>query len=508
MSGDALGVVIGWTAVHYLWIGLLLGAMVYLSRTLLAAATPRCRIRTLSVGLYLLGATPIALGWFLFQQLQSPPPDLSGDALGGAALPSVTAAGTSVAGTPTPDARPPGPMLSPAAARLVHQTVPVVWVIGALLLTGVVGIGLWRVRQWRRRLASTVEEAWPLQELLRELHWSRKVGLRICSRAHQPWVCGVWQPWIVIPATTPDLSRRQREMVLLHELHHVDQRDNLRNLLHRTLEALLFFQPAVWCTTRWIREEQEKASDDFVLAHRSAPADYAEALLSFTSVRNHPPLAAALGSPRVSARIRRILAEGESPMRRSHRFLALSGLVGASLLLCAMVPQARPAVMDDDDAVPSVCKKAMRSSPTTTCMSCHLPAVPVAHPRGARLWNLKAHDLAACAKCHVIDQSWAQRLWQGPVSVQDCTACHVEPWVTQTRKASQKTRCTDCHTGVPDQPSPHSIDVQAWRMTSPHKAPSFFDHRSKRVPAPSMCPGCAPPKKAKEKVRKKKRTVL
>jgi len=69
-------------------------------------------------------------------------------------------------------------------------------------------------------------------------------------------------------------------MVLLHELAHVRRWDNLVNFLQRIVESLLFFHPAVWWVSRWLRRDREECCDAVVVAHTAKPQAYAELLVA------------------------------------------------------------------------------------------------------------------------------------------------------------------------------------------------------------------------------------
>ena len=63
--------------------------------------------------------------------------------------------------------------------------------------------------------------------------------------------------------------------VLAHELAHVRRYDHLVNLCQMLVEALLFFNPAVWWLSRQIRIEREACCDAAAIAASGGPHDYA-----------------------------------------------------------------------------------------------------------------------------------------------------------------------------------------------------------------------------------------
>lgn len=135
---------------------------------------------------------------------------------------------------------------------------------------------------------------------------------------------GIVRPVILLPAAlAAELSPGQLEMILVHELAHVRRWDNLVNLLQRVVESALFFQPAVWVVSAWVRQEREHCCDDAVLAAGTVDrAAYAETLIGIHQWRSGWAVAAsAAGGGNLVARIRRIMTRRDS-MRVSRACVA------------------------------------------------------------------------------------------------------------------------------------------------------------------------------------------
>ena len=89
---------------------------------------------------------------------------------------------------------------------------------------------------------------------------------------------GIARPLIVLPsALVTGWSPEQVELAL-HELAHVRRWDNLVNLLQRVVESALFFHPAVWVLSGWVRREREHCCDQIVVQHTGRALDYAGAV--------------------------------------------------------------------------------------------------------------------------------------------------------------------------------------------------------------------------------------
>jgi hypothetical protein len=67
--------------------------------------------------------------------------------------------------------------------------------------------------------------------------------------------------------------------ILIHELTHLQRRDDWTNLLQKMVRAIFFFHPAVWWIDAQLSLEREMACDDTVLAITGNPRAYAGCLI-------------------------------------------------------------------------------------------------------------------------------------------------------------------------------------------------------------------------------------
>jgi beta-lactamase regulating signal transducer with metallopeptidase domain len=108
-------------------------------------------------------------------------------------------------------------------------------------------------------------------------------GIVICrsSAVRVPTVIGFFRPAILIPDwALQDLSTGELKVVLLHEIAHLERRDDWTNLAQKLIRTVFFFHPAVWWIERRLNIEREMACDDAVLAKTANPEAYAECLVS------------------------------------------------------------------------------------------------------------------------------------------------------------------------------------------------------------------------------------
>jgi hypothetical protein len=198
----------------------------------------------------------------------------------------------------------------------------------ALLAAGLVGAD--RLRRRSRPLADG-ELAGMARRLADTLGIVRPVALGVCDRLAAPILLGVVRPLVLLPAAVAGWSPEQIEMALLHELAHVRRLDNLVNLVQRVIESLLFFHPAVWWISGWVRLEREHCCDRLVVARTGRARPYAELLAELALYRDRPGRAAvAMAESPVVARIRCILNMEDHLMPLSRPVIALAAVVLAA----------------------------------------------------------------------------------------------------------------------------------------------------------------------------------
>jgi beta-lactamase regulating signal transducer with metallopeptidase domain len=198
------------------------------------------------------------------------------------------------------------------------------WALVAVVGLIRVGVGFWHLHRLRKNCVHVdVPTLDPLlQKTLEECESSRSVTLCASDDLRVPTAIGFSKPLVVIPSwTMRELSALELNAILLHELAHLQRRDDWTNLIQKILGALLFFHPAVWWIEKKLALEREMACDDLVLAQTASPQAYAECLVSLAEkslLRRGLALAqAAVGRLRqVSLRVAQILDSNRSRATR------------------------------------------------------------------------------------------------------------------------------------------------------------------------------------------------
>jgi len=296
---------VAWTLLHFLWQGAALAALAAAAMAFCRHAAARYAI-ALSV-LVLMLATPIATV-VVFSQNQSHD-DSASAAVGGAPL-SIELAGNHAAGAVD--------SLAPRVRRNLSSWNSFPWLVEAWLA----GVAFFSLRsaggfllleRQRRKLSTNVNAR--VLEMCHTLQ--RRLGLKWAIRycegegLQAPAVIGWFRPVVFLPLRAlTGLSQEQLELVVAHELAHIQRLDPFVNVFQVVAEALLFYHPAVWWLNRRVRAEREHCCDDVAISLCGNAVEYARALTLMEEWRSLPVLAMAANRGPLTERILRVLGLG------------------------------------------------------------------------------------------------------------------------------------------------------------------------------------------------------
>jgi len=106
---------------------------------------------------------------------------------------------------------------------------------GVVLRLGWLGVGLWRLRQYR-------QQSWPLKSAT---NWNAEADLRISAAIASPVTFGFRKPVVLLPARFPELDAPIQEAILCHEVLHVRRHDWLFTVAEELVRAVFWFHPAI-----------------------------------------------------------------------------------------------------------------------------------------------------------------------------------------------------------------------------------------------------------------------
>ncbi len=363
---------LGWTMLHFVWVGAIFGLVAVFARRLLRAASPESRYGFALASLFALAASPIVIFNGVFEQpspagILAPASVETGKPASDVAISSrVSLDQTRRESRGLIDARP----VSTSSRWKLDYVVPYLptfWLAGSLstlfmLTTGLIGVA--RLRRSSRNI-QTSEIVGRLRALAGSLGIARRIGIGICDRLAVPVLIGIVRPLILLPpAALCGWSVEQLEMVLLHELAHLRRWDNLVNLIQRIIESLLFFHPVVWWLSGWVRLERELCCDRLVVGRLGQPSVYAEMLVALAGSSHQGRRAVvAMADRQVLTRIRRLFnLEDRSMELTMPEGIGLVGalIIGASLAFGLQAAQPK-AADESEESVRNTLKRAVQA---------------------------------------------------------------------------------------------------------------------------------------------------
>jgi len=330
MNGDMVAS-LSWGLIQFLWQGAVLGCIAAILLALLRNARAQTRYAVLCAALALCIALPV------FDVCQA----WSGAARPGDADPGDTSFAALSLYAKTG-------VLAQIAA---HMTLIVTgWAVCATTLALRMALGLAWIGRIPRRGVGNAQLQSIVGNLSRQFGISRRVRLLVVADLLGPITVGLWRPLVLVPASlltgmAPDML----EALLAHELAHVQRCDYLVNLVQSTVEALLFYHPAVWWISHRLRVERELIADNLAVTRIGEPRRLALALSElerFQFSKHH--LAQAANGGVLMTRIARLIRP-ETQALNWKAAIPVLGMVIASLAFTASAGNATNAVVAHPD---------------------------------------------------------------------------------------------------------------------------------------------------------------
>jgi TonB family protein len=215
------------------------------------------------------------------------------------------------------------------------------WAAGLLFVAMRLAAGLARLAWISAHSQPLIEDDWmhAVSAISKSLKITRPVRvLRSGNPVAMPVTWGIFRPVIMFPRVAPEWSEKRRRIVLYHELAHIARGDWFLQICAEIARGFYWFHPLAWIATRCLRQESERACDDFVLNSGIEPSDYANQLLDLarTFEDSHRAWSTALAFARPSNLERRFAAmlnRSIDRRRLSPRAKLLAIVTGLCLLL-------------------------------------------------------------------------------------------------------------------------------------------------------------------------------
>jgi len=321
---------LGYMLLHSIWQISLLALLAAAGMRLLRYSTAQRRYQVLQLCLHLMLLSAVGTLFYYLRQEQT---------LGKAMQQTNT-----FISVPTDSSLPASPAAWTYLEGYVQQVLPLLargWLLGVSLLLLRLLYNLHNAQRLRYRGLETPAKHYVqlTDRLARAMGISRRVHTYISSRISMPMTIGWLSPIILLPVGAYiQLSQKEMEAVLVHELAHIKRYDYLINLLQAFVEVLFFYHPALWWLSQRIRTEREHCCDDRVLAWYPDRMLYAKALLRLQEIGGRSPvlaLSVAANRHQLLLRIQRILNQPQNRNKNMEKTTAI-GLILAAMLLFSL----------------------------------------------------------------------------------------------------------------------------------------------------------------------------
>jgi bla regulator protein BlaR1 len=231
-------------------------------------------------------------------------------------------------------------------AEMILPYVVLLYAAGLLVQISIIASGYYKLNKLKHAWRTTIPEQWEqvFRSIISNLNISKEVGFFLSEHVNVPLVIGYFKPIVLFPvALATQLDLKQVEAILIHELSHIRRNDYLLNLLKTGIETILFFNPFVWLSSRFIQIEREHACDDLVLGLTGTPLTYAHALLKLEllKVKDTPALslAASGNSQHLYQRIKRITDMKTNYMNPKQQMFAITFTVATIISVAWVTPK-------------------------------------------------------------------------------------------------------------------------------------------------------------------------
>jgi beta-lactamase regulating signal transducer with metallopeptidase domain len=340
---------------HFLWQGVVVGAVALLALWKLKGAGPQAR--------YAVACTAL-LACLLMVAVT----------LGGALMPSQPQGSVDTSDR----AAQVGFRIAPAALRVLAPAdtdlapwLVAAWAAGSGVMFLRLALGLASIRRLHQHPPAPREWQARLDDLAARLGLG-PVALVLPDGFGSPLSAGWWRPIVLLPmGLVTRLPVDHVEALLAHELAHIRRHDYLVNLIQVTIEALLFYHPVVWWLSRQVRLEREHIADQLAVRVTASPRTLALALATLADLQapGTAPfgtgllgtgslgagLAQAGSGGRLKKRIELLLRPRQRAPRPASALLPLLGLTisALGLLACTAVARSTPDLAPTEAAAAS-----------------------------------------------------------------------------------------------------------------------------------------------------------
>jgi beta-lactamase regulating signal transducer with metallopeptidase domain len=163
------------------------------------------------------------------------------------------------------------------------------WFSGTALFLGVCVAGIYRATILVRRAAIDPSVGQADQQELTDAVERSEIETRVSQDHVSPFCWQLHRPVIVVPQILRSFPRHEQAAILRHELAHLRLQHPLHLFLQRMTEALYWYHPLVWWSSRRAAAAREFRCDRDAVRSRREVAHYLRSLLRLIELKVHPP---------------------------------------------------------------------------------------------------------------------------------------------------------------------------------------------------------------------------
>jgi len=213
------------------------------------------------------------------------------------------------------------------------------WLIGVFVAAFRLAGGYFMNTRYKRAYCNRLPQKFEsiFEDLKRAFNIRRCVQVFESNLVKTPMLIGYFKPVILVPLNiVTHIPCEQIEAILAHELAHIKRHDFLVNIIQAVIEALMFYHPAIWMINRVIRKERENCCDDLALSVSSNTLNYVKALANIHAIPfKSDSLVMAMGTDRYHLlnRVIRIIKKRKMKTNLIDKLIAGSILISAGLVI-------------------------------------------------------------------------------------------------------------------------------------------------------------------------------
>ena len=274
---------LGWSLVHSLWQGLILGLLLYFFIVAFRPESPRVLYNTVLAFMMFMMSAFIVTWIYLWHHYRI--------AIDLAKNTKIFPMMALTHGNPMTDFRLSGAWLE----HIVGQYLPIIFVLWFLgFAVSLFNLSLDLVRVHRLKTSHVKPVSFELQSLFQQLvdrlHIKKSIQLLESPIVSIPMVIGFIKPVVLIPAGIfSGFSDKHIEAILAHELAHIIRHDYIINIFISFAGVVFYYHPVMWWMNSIVRHQREYCCDDYAVTVSQDARQYARAMLKLYENHLHIP---------------------------------------------------------------------------------------------------------------------------------------------------------------------------------------------------------------------------